>query len=63
MENKIETVKEAEACASPKKRLPRFAIAFYISAAVSSLLFIAFLCSKSFADFFNRYISSILNNE
>ncbi|MBQ8140233.1 MAG: DUF3810 domain-containing protein [Clostridia bacterium] len=42
------------------KKLPRFAIAFYIIAAVSAILFAFFLISESFADFFNRYISSVL---
>ncbi len=43
-----------------KPRLPLFAKVFYIMALVSALLFIAFLCSTSFSDFFNRHISSIL---
>ncbi len=42
------------------KRLPRFAIAFYISAAASLCLFIGFLLSERFSDFFNRYIASVL---
>ncbi len=42
-----------------RKRLPTFAKVFYILAAVSLLLYIVFLCSKSFSDFFNRYISSV----
>lgn len=41
------------------RRLPRFAKVFYISAAVSLVLYIIFLCSKGFSDFFNRYISSV----
>lgn len=59
MENKVETIKETEENIKPQKRLPRFAIVFYICALVSALLFVGFLCSKPFADFFNRYISSI----
>lgn len=45
----------------PKKlnRLPRFAIAFYISAGVSLLLFLGFLVSEPFADLFNKYVSSV----
>lgn len=45
----------------PKKlnRLPRFAIAFYISAGVSLLLFLGFLLSEPFADLFNKYVSSV----
>lgn len=43
---------------SANKRLPRFAIAFYTVAAVSLCLFLGFLISERFADFFNRYISS-----
>ena len=41
-------------------RIPRFALIFYAIAALSAILFIIFLCSKKFADFFNRYISSLL---
>ena len=41
-------------------RLPRFALIFYAIAAASAILFVLFLCSKKFSDFFNRYISSIL---
>lgn len=53
MENGIEE--------KPKKlnRLPRFAIAFYISAGVSLLLFLGFLVSEPFADLFNKYVSSV----
>lgn len=43
-------------------RLPRFALAFYAIAAVSAILFVIFLCSKKFADVFNRYISSVLRS-
>lgn len=41
------------------KALPFFAKVFYASAAISLVLYIIFLCSKSFSDFFNRYISSV----
>ena len=41
-----------------KKRLPRFAVAFYVVAAACLCLFCVFLISESFSDFFNRYISS-----
>ncbi|MBO5415775.1 MAG: DUF3810 domain-containing protein [Clostridia bacterium] len=44
---------------SEKTRLPRFAIWFYASGAASLLLFICFLCSESFSDFFNRRIASV----
>lgn len=44
---------------SEGKRLPTFAKCFYILGAVSLLLFIGFLCSKSFSDFFNRRIASV----
>ncbi len=43
-----------------KLRLPRFALIFYMIAAISAILFVIFLCSEKFSDFFNRYISSIL---
>ena len=41
-------------------RLPRFALIFYAIAVASAILFVIFLCSKKFSDFFNRYISSFL---
>lgn len=43
-----------------KKRLPRFAVVFYILSAVSAVLYLLFLCSEHFSDFFNRYIASVL---
>lgn len=43
-----------------KLRIPRFALIFYAIAAVSGVLFVIFLCSEKFADFFNRYISSFV---
>ena len=44
----------------PKRRFPRFAIIFFLIAAASALLYIGFLLSEGFSDFFNRYISSVL---
>ena len=41
-------------------RIPRFALIFYAIAAASGVLFVIFLCSEKFADFFNRYISSFV---
>ena len=41
------------------ERLPRICIAFYVSALVSAILYIAFCLSPAFADFFNRHISSL----
>ncbi len=43
-----------------KKRLPKFTIALYILAAISAVLYVIFLCSEAFSDFFNRYIASVL---
>lgn len=43
-----------------RKKFPKFAAVFYILAAVSAVLYIIFLCSESFSDFFNRYIASVL---
>ncbi len=40
--------------------LPLFVKIFYICAAVSVLLFAAYIISEPFADFFNRHISSVL---
>ena len=45
---------------SDKRGLPRFAVGFYIAGAASLLLFVIFLLSEGFSDFFNRYISSAL---
>lgn len=45
--------------AEERKRLPRFSIVFYAIACVSVLLYLGFLCSPSFADFFNRRIGSV----
>ena len=39
--------------------IPLFAKIFYLCGAVSVLLFAAYIISESFADFFNRYISSV----
>ena len=44
----------------PKKRLPLFAKIFFILGASALLLYILFLISPDFSDFFNRYISSVL---
>ncbi|MBE6597379.1 MAG: DUF3810 domain-containing protein [Ruminococcaceae bacterium] len=44
----------------PKKTLPLFAKIFYAVTLVSALLFVIFLLSESFSDFFNRYISSVV---
>ena len=41
-------------------RLPRFAIVFYVITALCAVLYVVFLFSKSFSDFFNRYISSVV---
>ena len=43
-----------------RRRLPRFAVSFYIVAAASLCLFCVFLISEGFSDFFNRYISSVV---
>ncbi len=40
--------------------LPTFAKIFYILGAVSVFLFAAYIISEPFADFFNRYISSVV---
>ena len=41
-------------------KLPRFAIVFYAITALCAVLYVAFFFSKSFSDFFNRYISSVI---
>lgn len=52
-------VKRKDESKEGKKRLPRFAIAFYISAALSAIFYVCFLLSERFSDFFNRYIGSV----
>ncbi len=42
-----------------KNKLPIFARVFFAMGGVSLVLYISFLCSESFSDFFNRYISSV----
>lgn len=42
------------------KSLPLFSKIAYISAAVCALLFIIFIVSETFSDFFNRHIASVL---
>lgn len=41
-----------------KLRIPKFAIVFYCIAAFTLLVYVTAICSTSFANFFNRYISS-----
>lgn len=50
---------EAEVKDTPKKRLPLFSKIAFIAAAVCALLFLGFMISERFADFFNENISSI----
>ena len=55
-------ISDIEKKANPEikgKRLPRFARVLYVIAAISLVLYIGFIVSARFADFFNRYISSI----
>lgn len=42
--------------------IPKFAKIFYLIAAVSALLFLAYIISEPFANFYNRYIGSVLRN-
>ncbi len=51
----IQEIKHSE----PKKRLPLFAKIFFGIGALSAVLYVIFLFSESFSDFFNRYISSV----
>ena len=43
-----------------KKRLPVFVIIFLALGGVSALLYLSFILSEGFSDFFNRYISSVI---
>ena len=59
--NEEKTVtKDENAPVEERKRIPLFAKIFYAIALASALLYIGFLCSASFADFFNRRIGSVL---
>lgn len=60
MKLKIGSEKYTEENNPVRKKLPKFAVCFYICAAVSALLFVIFLISERFADFFNKYIASVL---
>lgn len=51
---------ESEPSAEGTRRLPRFALVFYGIAVFAAILYVIFLCSERFSDFFNRYISSFL---
>ena len=46
--------------AEERRRLPLFAKIFYAIALAAAVLYIIFLCSKSFSDFFNQRIGSLL---
>ena len=59
MNFKLKSNRQTKPNESGKRRLPTFAKIFYIFAALSALLYVAFLCSKSFSDFFNRHIASV----
>ena len=43
-----------------KKRLPLFAIISLALGGISAILYVCFMLSEGFSDFFNRYISSVL---
>ena len=44
----------------PKKRMPLFALIFFGIGGASLILYLIFLISPAFSDFFNRYISSVV---
>ena len=62
-----EIIKETTETKEKKKKdgkgffasIPLFAKIFYLCGAVAALLFAAYIVSEPFADFFNRYISSV----
>lgn len=63
MNNELITVSVEDEGVAPqkkKRRLPLFATVFYATALVSGILYIAFIASEKFADFFNRYVSSVI---
>ena len=43
-----------------RRRLPRFALAFYATALLCGILYVAFLLSEPFSDWFNRHVSALL---
>lgn len=49
---------EGELCV--KRRLPLVSKIFFLLCALSGVLYVIFIFSKGFADFFNRYISSLI---
>ncbi|MBQ8850197.1 MAG: DUF3810 domain-containing protein [Clostridia bacterium] len=57
--NKEIPIEETAEAMPPKRKFPLFAKIFLGIGAFSALLYIAFLLSEDFADFFNRYISSV----
>ena len=59
MNKNISDVEETAKAECKGKRLPKFAKVLYVFAAISLVLYICFIISARFADFFNRYISSI----
>lgn len=48
-----------EASKSNKTRLPRWVLVIYAVTAFCALLYLIFVLSESFSDFFNRYVSSV----
>lgn len=62
MDNNPTKITEAAEVAdkNKKRRFPVFAIVFFAIGAVSLLLYISFLFSEDFSDFFNKYISSAI---
>ena len=57
--HKKESVTADVTATKEKLRLPLISWIMYGSAAVCLPLYIAFLCSECFSDFFNRYVSSV----
>ena len=60
MNQNQKNVAEGEEQMKRTERFPRFALAFYAIAGLAAILYLIFLCSPRFSDFFNRYISSVL---
>ena len=60
MNEELRDTEGAVAPANKKIKLPVFVVVSLIIGGISALLYVAFLLSESFADFFNRYVSSVL---
>jgi len=57
---KKEQIQKTDGEVCVKRKLPLVPKIFFLICALSGVLYVIFIFSKSFADFFNRYISSVI---